>query len=301
MSDLDSLLINVTAELDKLDANTSLFARHLPSKRQVSVRASEPVDTLSVIKIPILILAFRDVEAGCLDLSERYTIDADDVRNGSGILKLFTPGLQPTYGDIVTQMIVTSDNTATDIIIARVGFERINELLAELGYIETRLQHTLAAYFRSRWEVLDAANLELSNWEVFERGFPRDEEAPERDFKFEGTPARWLGRSTAEEMSRLLEQIQTGEVASKSCCDEMLSILKEQQSTSRLPQRIAHRVQIGHKTGDWGPLAGNDVGIMYADSGPIVVSLFVTQNRGDFAELEATHGRVAEMLLNAWA
>ena len=42
------------------------------------------------------------------------------------------------------------------------------------------------------------------------------------------------------------------------------------------------------------------VGIIYADSGPIVVSLFATQNRGDFAELEATHGRVAELLLDAW-
>ena len=299
MSDED-LFGSVTAELDKLDASTSLFAKHLNTGRHVSVRASEPVDTLSVIKIPIMILAFRDVEGGGLDLSERYTISQEDVRNGTGILKQFTPGLQPTFGDIITQMIITSDNTATDIVISRVGFERVNELLSELGYIETRLQHTLAAYFRSRWELVDPANAELTNWEVFKHGFPRDAGASERDFLFEGTPAKWLGRSTAEEMARLFEQIQNAEVASRAHCDEMLEILKRQQSSSRLPQRISHRVAIGHKTGDWGPLAGNDAGIIYADSGAIVVSCFATQNRGDYAELEAAHGRVAEMLLDAW-
>ena len=48
------------------------------------------------------------------------------------------------------------------------------------------------------------------------------------------------------------------------------------------------------------PIAGNDVGIIYADSGPIVVSLFVNQNRGDFGDVEMTHGRVAELLFEAW-
>jgi len=69
---------------------------------------------------------------------------------------------------------------------------------------------------------------------------------------------------------------------------------------SRLPRRITVRAAIGHKTGDFPPIAGNDVGIIYAGSSPIVVSIFATQNRGDFLELEATHGRIAEQLLEAW-
>ena len=55
--------------LDRLDARTSAYARHLASGAEVAVRADEPVDTLSVIKLPVLVLAFRDAEAGRLDLA----------------------------------------------------------------------------------------------------------------------------------------------------------------------------------------------------------------------------------------
>ena len=59
---------------------------------------------------------------------------------------------------------------------------------------------------------------------------------------------------------------------------------------------------MGHKTGDWPPLLGNDVGIMYAPlpSGPIVMAVFTNGNTGSFFDLEATEGKVAEDVLNAW-
>jgi hypothetical protein len=101
-------------------------------------------------------------------------------------------------------------------------------------------------------------------------------------------------------MAHLFEQIQTGAIASRTSSDEMLGILQQQFYRSRLPQRIGHRVVIGHKTGDWPPVAGHDVGIIYSPSGPLLVALFVSQNRSDFFEVEATHGRIAEALLDAW-
>ena len=57
-------------------------------------------------------------EAGQLDLDARYRVRPEDLRRGSGILRTFTPGMEPTYLDLITQMIVTSDNSATDIMIA---------------------------------------------------------------------------------------------------------------------------------------------------------------------------------------
>ena len=80
----------------------------------------------------------------------------------------------------------------------------------------------------------------------------------------------------------------------------MRRILGEQVYSSRLPQRIRFRVRIGHKTGDWPPILGNDVGILYAESGPIVISFFTNSNRGSFFDLEAAMGRVAEDVLDAW-
>jgi hypothetical protein len=80
----------------------------------------------------------------------------------------------------------------------------------------------------------------------------------------------------------------------------MIRILRRQFYSSRLPQRIAFRAGVAHKTGDWPPYAGNDVGIIYYQGGPAVVSVFTNQNRGSFFELEATIGKIAEDLLNAW-
>ena len=295
-----SLQRRIRELLDRLDARTSAYARHLGSGAEIAVRADEPVDTLSVIKLPVLVLAFRDAEAGRLDLEGRCVVGPQDLRNGTGVLKHFEPGLHPTWGDLLTQMIITSDNTATDLVVDRVGLERVNGLLNDLGYTETRLQHTLAAYFRRRWELLDPANSGLSNAEVFERGFPRDSGARERDFAFEGKPEEWLGRTTAREMSNLLAQIENVELASPESSRRMIGILLLQTCGSRLPRFVEDRVAIAHKTGDWAPFAGNDAGIIYGDRGPVAVSVFVNQNRGDFTEVEEAHGRIAELLVEAW-
>src|SRR3712207_3872274 len=118
-------------------------------------------------------------------------------------------------------------------------------------------------------------------------------------------PTRWTGRSASSvlrpngwggrprEMGHLLEQIAGGPLVSPAASAEMQWILQQQFYNTRLPQRIAERVASGHKTGDWGPIAGHDVGILYSASGPIVIALFITHNRGSFAELEATHGAIA--------
>ncbi|HYN86923.1 MAG TPA: serine hydrolase [Ardenticatenaceae bacterium] len=287
-------------QLAALDARTALYARHLASRQELAIRADEPVNPLSTIKIAIMILAYRDADAGLLDLDERYTLLSADLRRGTGLLHTFAPGLQPTYRDLVTQTIVTSDNTATDVMIARLGLVRVNQMLADLGYSETRLQTTTGDLFRRLWELADPANEALSPAEVYARGFPADPDAPGRAFGFVGDPPEWLGRTPAREMGRLLEQLAAGKLASPKASEEMQRTLLQQFYRSRLPQRIEERVAIGHKTGDWAPIAGNDVGILYSRGGPIVIALFITHNRGPFAALEAAHSTIAEAILDHW-
>jgi beta-lactamase class A len=295
------LQARVEARLDALDAVSTLWAKHVPSGREVAVRADRPVNTLSVIKIPVMVQAFRDDEAGLLDLDERHVVEADDMRRGSGLIQTFAPGLNPTLRGLVTQMIITSDNTATDMIIEAVGLQRINELLATAGYEQTRLGMTTGDLFREVWVRADPANASMSHREVFERGFPSDEEASARSFALEGDSAAWLGRTTAREMGRFLEQILNAELASEQASQEMVRILRRQLYSSRLPQRVQWQgVAVAHKTGDWPPIAGNDVGILFYEGGPTIVSIFTNQNTGDFVELEATLGLIAEDLVRAW-
>ena len=299
-ADHPALENTVRGRLDALDAQSTLYAKHLESGREIAVRADEPVNTVSVIKLPVMVLAYRDAEARRLGLDERDVIAPEEMRRGTGILQSFAVGLNPTWRDLVTQMIITSDNTATDILIARLGLERVNRMLDALGYKETRLRMTIGQLFRGVWEQTDPKNASLSDRQVFERGFPDDAAAPSRSLTYVADPSKWFGRTTAREISRMLEQLQKGELAGPASTEEMIRILKRQLYFSRLPQRIRFRASVGHKTGDWPPIIGNDVGILYSDAGPIVVSVFTNQNRGSFFDLEAAIGRVAEDILDAW-
>ena len=58
---------------------------------------------------------------------------------------------------------------------------------------------------------------------------------------------------------------------------------------------------MGHKTGDWEPQIGNDVGIVFAPGGPIVMAAFTNANTGRCGGSNATLGKVAEDVLNAWS
>ncbi len=288
------------SQLNALKAKSSLYAKHLPSGRTIAVRPDQPMNTLSVIKVPVMLLAFRDAEAGKLKLTDRYTIKPEDLRRGSGLIQTFEPGLNPTYRDIIEQMIITSDNTATDIMIRTVGLARVNAMLSELGFKETRLLRTTGDLFREVWIRADKKHATMSDREVFTRGFPGDAQSAARSFALEGDSTRWLGRTTAREMAVMLEGILNAKYASKASSDAMVGMLRRQFYSSRLPQRISFRAQVAHKTGDWPPYAGNDVGIIFYPGGPSIVSVFTNQNTGDFFELEATLGRIAERVIDTW-
>ena len=117
---------------------------------------------------------------------------------------------------------------------------------------------------------------------------------------FVADPNKWLGRTTARETSRMLEQLERGELAGRRATEEMRGILRRQFYSTRLPARLRGRVAIGHKTGDWPPYLANDVGIMYGPAGPIVISAFVMENRGSYDRVEAAIARVAELVFDAW-
>lgn len=290
----------VRARLDSLPAQTALYAKDLRTGRELAVGADVPMNTVSVIKLAVMVLAYRDADARRLALAERHIIRAEEMRQGSGVLRMFTPGLAPTWRDLVTQMIATSDNTATDILIARLGLKRVNRLLDSLGYRETRLRMTIGELFRGVWVQLDSGNARLTDREVFDRGFPNDSAAPARYLKYVTDSTRWFGRTTAREIARLLEQLEGGHLASDTATAEMRRALLNQLSETRLPQRIGLEVPVAHKTGDWEPQLGNDVGIIYAPSGPIVIAAFANGNRGPMWKVNATLGAVAEDVYRAW-
>jgi beta-lactamase class A len=288
--------------LSALNARVGVHALHVPTGRQVAVNADEPMNTASVIKVPIMVLAYRDAEAGLLPLDERYEVTLDNYRRGSGLIQTFTPGLQPTIRDLVRQMIVTSDNIGTDIALGRVGLTRVNALLTQLGYQQMRINKTTGDLSRRLFVLVDPKYSTFTDRELYELGVPpiSDDELQHLLERIARDPAEWLGQSTAREMSQLLLQLLRGELAAVATTEEMLDVLRGQFYDSRLPRFIKEQALVAHKTGELSPYVFNDAGIIFHEGGPTVVTVFVNQNQGSVLQVEEVIGRIAKDLVSAW-
>ena len=96
-------------------------------------------------------------------------------------------------------------------------------------------------------------------------------------------------------MGRLLESIELCTIASKDSCDEMKRMMLAQKSGElKIPHYL--RVPVGHKTGETGDVT-NDVGVIYAKSGPIIIAFYNMFVIGLRAETEDRMGHVARLIV----
>lgn len=266
-----SLQALVDAELPRIQGRAGLWVKHLKTGEEAVYRADDTFNSASVIKIPVAVLAMQMAERGQLRLDQRVTITTADLREGSGMFRHHDPGLQPTFRDVLMQMIATSDNTATDLAIRAVGgVDRVNAFIAEAGYAPgMRLAQTTGE--------LDAK-------------YARVGRGAERIARTNTDRSLWLGTATPRAMGRMLEAIEQRTLVSQAAGDDLVRMLLAQQGGAR---RLPHYVglRIGHKTGDIAPVVANDVGIAYHPTGPIVVSFFVNEITGSYGEAEDQMGR----------
>ena len=271
---LQNLLTRSSADFP---GKAGIWVKHLTTNETAGVRDGETFNSASVIKIPVLVLAFQMADKGTLNLDERITIRKEDIRGGSGIFRYHDLGLQPTFRDVLLQMVITSDNTATDLAIAKVGgVARVNAWLKESGYLDgQRLVQTTGDLF--------------ANYNALK---PTDD----RNAKTNTDRAYWLGEITPRSVGLMLEAIEKKTIASPASCDAMLRMMRGQQAGAR---RLNHfiSVPVAHKTGDFPPVLANDVGIIYARSGPIVVSYLGNAITGNYGEAEDRIGRFAQQLV----
>ncbi|MGH9795709.1 MAG: serine hydrolase, partial [Candidatus Acidiferrales bacterium] len=109
-----------------------------------TVNAEMVFPQASSIKIPVLIELYRQMQAGSVKLDERVEVKKSLVAGGSGVLQNFGDGTSSlSLRDLAVLMIVLSDNTATNILIDRVGMEQVNGMLAHYGLRRTRLQRRM--------------------------------------------------------------------------------------------------------------------------------------------------------------
>lgn len=121
-----------------------LFLIDLDNYSYLDITGSVAFPAASMIKVPILIAFFQDVDAGKIRLDEKLTMRKDMVAQGSGEMQYLQPGTQFTALETATQMIIVSDNTATNMLIARLGgIAALNERFKSWGLTTTTLKNVL--------------------------------------------------------------------------------------------------------------------------------------------------------------
>jgi beta-lactamase class A len=298
-----------------------IYVKHLTTGEEAAVRPDVAFEAQSVIKLAVAIRSYQLADEGRLDLAERVRVTGADRTVGTGVLQYFQDGLEPTVRDLLTMMIIVSDNMATGLLVARIGgIAGLNAWLAASGYREARLEQGGLESFRLPYTLAAAGQASLTAAQVYAlltddpaaAGMTREwSDAIEREVaalaarplgevralaRERGLPLRYA-RLTPREAGRMLESIERATAVSADHAAELrLALCRQQLGERRLPRLIEHPV--GHKTGDSPPWDANDAGIIYAPSGPIVVAVFANDLGGDYAEEEDRIGRIGRVIVD---
>lgn len=252
----------------------------LRSGERVAFRGEEAFPTASAFKVFVLAELFRAAEAGDCALDERVELTEAGKCIGSGVMALMDGGLRPTLKDLATLMIIISDNTATDLLMARLGKENIRKNVIEsLGFRQNRCDLTCEELVSRCYQMGGLSKQEV----MASRGFFGPAQ-PDNEY-FRCTAAE-NNQASPLEMLRLMELVYRGEWVSRRACDGMLAILKACQTNRRIPRHLPIGTVVAHKTGTLDRLAV-DAGIVYTPKGDYALSLFYNGNLAPRADYDA--------------
>jgi beta-lactamase class A len=270
---LARLQANIERITRSVNAKWGIYIKCVETGEEIAINSDETMDTMSVIKIPLMAEVFRQIEAGKFALTDRVTLKESDKRPGTGVIRSLDAGASLTIKDLITLMIIVSDNSATDMLFEKVGgVEPVNKLMQSYGLTTIKATAPSDVWFK-------ALRAEPDLWKFHTEG---------------KTP---YGLSSPRDMGKLLEKINKGEAVSKQASEQMIQIMRGQVYSSRLPKYVTG-FRVPHKTGDFLPYIGNDVGILESANRHIVISVFTARHNGIGPNLEDAIGRIAEQVAN---
>jgi beta-lactamase class A len=280
--------------------------RDLETGEESGIRQDDPFPMASVCKVPILVAAYRLVDAGTLDLTERIMLTEERRGFGSGMLNYFDNGLNPTLRDLLHLMIIVSDNAATDMVLERIGGASVvTAAMRDLGITDIRVDRTIAQLLGDYFTALDPGleGMRYGEWETRKAGLPGlAEKGEDLEVIREAVNVAAAGRdlSSPRAMARLCAQIARDECATPDSCAAMRDILGRQQLNGRLPRHLPAFSRLPHKTGTLGSGAVvNDSGILYGKGQPVAaISVFCQDMRDPFHETETRFAEIGRAVWN---
>jgi len=228
-------------EIDRnLDGAMGVAIVDLTDGHQYLLHANDVFPQASSIKICVLAELYRQAQQGKLKLTDLYTVNAADLVADSDIMGGLTPGVtRITLRDLATMMVAVSDNSATNVLIDRVGMDNVNAFLASQGLRETKLRRKMM------------------------------------DLKAAGEGRENV--STPAEMARLLSALYNGEILDKEMTADFFKVLSTHKD-SWIPRDLPDDLKIADKPGALEGVR-NDSGVIFVDNRPYILCVMSTYLR----------------------
>lgn len=222
------LLTEQTARelLSGLPGEIGLYVQDTATGETIALNAAQPIEAASVIKLYVMTEAFRQAEAGLLDLDMPITVPPEKKLPSCGALTYLHDGVTLPVRDLITLMIILSDNTATNLLIDLLGQESIQQTIDALGMPGTRLRRKLFMPELARQGIINEV--------------------------------------TAADCAKLLSAMLQGTLVSTEASRQMLDILRNQRLKGKMPFHLSSRgIKTAHKTGEDDGIT-HDVGVIFA-------------------------------------
>lgn len=246
-------LIRQAIDFQKLDC--ALAVENLRTGERASFNQELKVPSASLIKLLIMAEIIRQVKAERLDLRRRLTVKAE-AKVDYSILTLLETGNNYSLQDLLTLMIVQSDNTAANILIDMVGMDHINRTCGDLNLSDTILKRKMM-----------------------------DRNARE---------AGRENYTSASDMARFLSLLYRGELFDKASSAYMIEIMKKQLESSMIRLYIPDETVIAHKSGELEGIA-HEAGIVFHEKGDYVF-VVLTWNAVNNNEARQTIGQISKLV-----
>jgi beta-lactamase class A len=215
-----------------LDGVMGIAIEDLTTGDHYFLREDEVFAQASSIKITVLANLYLQAQQGKLKLTDLYTVQSSDLVPDSDIMNGLTPGVtRVTLRDLATMMVAVSDNSATNVLIDRVGMQNVNAMLDSQGLSHTRL--------RRKMMDLEAAKQGRENI------------------------------STPREMMTLLDAIYHGKLLNKESTEDFFKMLSTNKQ-SFIPRDLPPDLKVANKPGELEAVR-NDSGIVFVEGRPYVI------------------------------
>ncbi|MEK7716254.1 MAG: serine hydrolase [Pseudomonadota bacterium] len=237
----ESMIREMDNMATRYPGRVAIYLKDLKSGKTWMYHPDDLFPAASLIKVPVMIATFYKIREGQLALDEKLSISRRNRVGGSGSLKWRQDGTKLTMRELLVHMINESDNTATKMVLDRLGIGFVQQQFPRMGLLYTG---------------------------IYEEGM-----------SIKGGRVMHENYTTAREMNLLMENIYKGNAVDKLSSEIMLDILKKPKAVaSRLAKGMPPGWEIAHKTGLLRQ-ACHDSAVFLTPNGDYAITVLTGQNR----------------------